>query len=239
MMKGKSVSYQQLQTVMSERTGCPVCHVGHDAGHFYLDNLLWESVNDPELRTEILAAMGFCGDHYRQLMNFGGERLGVAIIQRAVMQEALRHLQGTPTPTRRSFTQRLQDRLRRGDAGEAVTDGGVPLAPCPTCRHESEVEERTIQGLLADLVDDLDAPLQQVGGLCWAHLQRTLRLCKDDHSRALLIEMHQNLWSQMIEDLGQFIRKLDHRFRDEVPSEATRWSVERSIAVITGEYSLR
>lgn len=238
-MKGKSVSYQQLQTVMAEKTGCPVCHVGHEAGHFYLDNLLWESVNDPGLRTEILAALGFCESHYRQLMNFGGERLGVAIIQKAVMQEAVRHLEGRPTPARPSFVQRLQDRLRRGRAEENSSEGSVPLGPCPACRHESEVEERVIQGLLTNLTDDLDAPLQRVGGLCWSHLQRSLRLCEDEQSRALLIEMHHRLWSQMVEDLSQFIRKLDHRFRDEVPSEATRWSVERSIATITGEYSLR
>jgi hypothetical protein len=238
-MKGKSVTYQQLQTVMAEKSGCPVCHVGHEAGHFYLDNLLWESVNDPGLRTEILASLGFCERHYRQLMNFGGERLGVAIIQKAVMQEAVRHLEGRPTPARRSFAQRLQDRFRRSESGINSTDGGVPLDACPTCRHKAEVEERTIEGLLANLVDDLDATLEQVGGLCWAHLQRTVRLCEDDQSRALLIEMHHRLWSQTVEDLGQFIRKLDHRFRDEVPTEATRWSVERSIAIITSEDSLR
>lgn len=238
-MKGKSVTYQQLQTAMAEKQGCPICHVGHGAGHLYLDGLLWESVNDPEFRTEILAALGFCDRHYRQLMDFGGERLGVAIIQRAVMQEAVRHLEGRPTPVRRSFIQRLQDRFQRGSVDVKSTEGSIPLAPCPACRHESEVEERAIEGLLTYLVGDLDAPLQQVGGLCWPHLQRTLRLCEDERSRVLLTEMHHRLWSQTIEDLGQFIRKLDHRFREGIPTEATRWSVERSIAIIAGEDSLR
>jgi hypothetical protein len=238
-MKGKSVTYQQLQRVMAEKTGCPVCHVGQQAGHLYLDGLLWESVNDPDVREELLASLGFCGRHCQELMTFGGERLGVAIMQRAVLKEAVRHLQGMPTTVRRSFVQQLQDRFRRGAKAVNRAESNTGLASCPACRHQDEVEERAIHGLLTYLMDDLDGPLQQVGGLCWPHLQRTLPLCHTAESSTHLVEMHQHLWSKMVDDLGEFIRKQDHRFHSEPATEEERWSVERSISTLTGEYPLR
>jgi hypothetical protein len=238
-MERKSVTYQQLQRIMAEKSGCPVCHAGQQAGHLYLDGLLWESVNDPDIRGELLASLGFCGRHCRELLDFGGERLGVAIIQRAVMKEAVRQLEGTPLAPGRTLFQRLQDQLLRGGKMANRAEGGTAFEPCPACLHQSQVEERAIQGLLTYLVDDLDAPLQQVGGLCWPHLQQSLRLCDGEQSCVLLVEMHRRLWSEMIEDLGEFIRKQDHRFHGEPATEEERSSVDRSIGTLTGEYPLR
>jgi hypothetical protein len=238
-MERQSVTYRQLQTVLVDKPGCPVCHLGQEAGHHYLDGLLWESVNDPGVRDGLLDSLGFCGRHSRELLTFAGERLGIAIIQRAVLQEALRNLQDNPTAGGRNLLQRLQDDLLNRRDATGWAEEGTVLAPCPACAHQAEVEERALQELLVHLGADLAEPLQQAGGLCWPHLQQALRLCDAPATCTALVTMHRRLWSELVDNLSEFIRKKDHRFQSETVTGAERVAIDRSIAVLTGEYPIR
>src|SRR5215207_4078520 len=91
MSANQSATYQQLQLAL-KKVGCPICQLGQQTGHGYLDGILWESVNDPSTREKLIGSLGFCGRHTRETLTFAGERLGVAIIQRAVLKEVARRL---------------------------------------------------------------------------------------------------------------------------------------------------
>ncbi len=251
-MERQSATYYQLLTMLSEKPGCPICHLGQQAGRQYLDGLLWESVNDPGIRDELLASLGFCGRHSRELLTFAGERLGVAILQRAVLQEALARLQDVPLPAGRTLFQRLRRELlqagdRRGAPGQSHRAGkveeGADVPPCPACLHQTAVEQRALQELLARLVDELDEPLARAGGLCWIHLQQGLQGCGgsplDAPTRTALLTIHRRLWSELVGHLSEFIRKTDHRFHTEPINETERTAIDRSIAILTGEYTIR
>ena len=119
------------------------------------------------------------------------------------------------------------------------TEDGTALDPCPACAHQIEVETRVLRELMAHLVDDLDEPLRQGSGLCWPHLQQALRLCKSPQTCTALLEIHRHLWSELVDNLSEFIRKKDHRFHTEPLSDEERAAIDRSIVVLTGEYPIR
>jgi len=238
-MQNPSATYQQLQSAFDASPGCPICHVGMAADRKYLDSLLWESVNDTGVRHELTQSLGLCSRHSRTLLMFPGGRLGVAILQRAIVQEALRQLQNQPAPAARSRLPWLQNGFLNSASSTNWAGDGAAAHPCPACVHQAAVEERALRELLAHLVADLDAPLRQGGGLCLPHLQQALRLGKTPQTRAVLVEIHSTLWSELEESLSQFIRKKDYRFQDEQVTDQERMAIDRSMAVLTGEYPIR
>ncbi len=236
-MNRKSATYQQLQRSLAEDVGCPVCRIGLRAAHSYMDTLLWESVNDPDRRNVLDQTLGLCGRHSRELLRFPGQRLGVAIIEQAVLREALRRLQGHSSPQHngRGLGQRLRQWLRFGYTQDPASHTEI----CPACQQQQASEARAVEALLEYLLEDLDTPLQEAGGLCWAHLQMALAQPTDAATRQALVAGQQEIWAQRIGELNEFIRKNDHRFRHEPISSEERESIERAIAILTGEYPLR
>ncbi|RIK45148.1 MAG: hypothetical protein DCC55_00405 [Chloroflexi bacterium] len=224
-----------MQLILAE-PGCPICRLGDELVYKYLAGLLYESVNDPGIRSALVQSLGFCHRHSRKLLTLPGERAGVAIVQRAVLQEALRRLPTLAAAVPPTLLQRLQDRLAinnevPGQEGSATTFQEA----CPACVQQAQVERRALQTLVEHLVDDLAEPLCLAGGLCLPHLEQALRVSPQLATRTLLLQLHQTLWEQLTGHLSEFIRKQDHRFRNEKISDEERAAVERSIAVMTGE----
>lgn len=229
-MSKQSVFYQELQAVL-EKPGCPICHVGRKMARGRLDALLYDSVNDPESRERLAQVMGFCSTHSRELLTFPGERLGATIIEQAVLKEAQRRLQALEP----AAVTGLRGWLRAGSQSPDIAPlGGA--GPCPVCADQADIEQRSMRSLVEHLVGDLEAPLEQAGGLCWPHLELALRTSKDSAVRASLVAVHSRVWQQLIDEMGEFIRKRDYRFSHETITGAETRAVERAIAVLTGEY---
>jgi hypothetical protein len=234
-MSKQSAYYQELQ-VMLEKPGCPVCHAGYKAARQLLENLLWGSVNDPATREELDQAMGFCGQHSRDLLTFSGERLGTAIIQQAILKEALRRVEDSADPPQRTWLQRFQAGVGRPDSDPADSSPLRSKGSCPICQHQYVQETRSLEALVEHLVDDLNRPLLAAGGLCWDHLGRALAMSHDPTAYRALVALQAQIWQGVIRDLGEFIRKRDYRFSSEPISDAEGASMQRSMAILTGEY---
>lgn len=232
-MSTRSASYHDIVRAV-QQPGCPLCHIGQKTAHSYLDNLLWGSVNDPELRAELDKLLGFCGPHSRQMMTFQGERLGVAIVQQAMLEEALRRLQMAGAPPARSLSQRLG--LRKSGADDGSPPVLAPTGQCPVCAKQTEIEARALDALVENLVNDLDEPLRKAGGLCWQHLNRALQRCADASTQSALVELQSAAWSELVDHLGEFIRKRDYRFQHEPISDAEAVAIGQSIEALTGHY---
>ena len=237
IMTKQSATYQQLQSALAQ-TGCPICQLGQQTGHSYLDGILWESVNDPSTRAKLTSSLGFCGRHTRETLTFAGEKLGVAIIQRAVLQEVARRLQTLAIP-QRTFFQRIQDQWRNQPDATSTASPLNATSPCPACVQQAAGEKRALQVLLEHLQQDLDEPLRKAGGLCLPHLQDALQECRQPEVAAALIELQQAAWQDLGAHLSEFIRKNDHRFQGEKITEGERAAVDRAVAALTGEYPIR
>ncbi|NOZ71417.1 MAG: hypothetical protein GXP38_05800 [Chloroflexi bacterium] len=229
--KSPSTAYHQLHDVLNEHQGCPICHIGRHAGHTYLDSLLWESVNDPGMRAKLTHSIGLCQRHSLAMLSFPGERLGVAILQNAILQEALHQLQtNSPHPSSSSWL----SRKLKGDVPQSSS--GAADAPCPACQQERAAENRAIMTLIEYFFQDLEALLHTSGGLCRPHLLASLQqVPRNSKVGTALIELHVQLWQEVTQALQEFIRKKDYRFRDEPITDEERIAVDRSIAILTGE----
>lgn len=229
--KAPSTLYHQLRTVLLEQQGCPICHIGQNAGHAYLDGLLWESVNDPGIRATLTDSLGLCKRHSQDLLDFPGERLGVAILQNAILKEALLQLQTHPSPS--SSPGWLRRKLRGHHQDISAPEAA---SSCPACQQESAAESRALATLVEYFHNDLDVLLRASGGLCRSHLLAALQQTSPPKAvRTALIELHVQLWQEVVQALQEFVRKKDYRFRHEPITDEERMAVERSIAILTGE----
>jgi hypothetical protein len=233
-MRKETATYQRLQEIIAKE-GCPICGLCQQAVTGYLDTLLWESSNDLNMAQILTKSLGLCGRHSRELLNFGGQRLAVAVVERTALLAAIRRLPdlagmaAAPAPAR--------IRLFKVKAPEVGLGQVTGIEPCPACVRERHEETRGIEVLLEHLVEFSDA-LLAAGGLCLPHFVQTARPAKP-RDRELLLALEQRVWKERASYLEEFIRKhMDHHHADPI-SEPARLAVERTIAGLTGEYPVR
>jgi hypothetical protein len=78
----------------------------------------------------------------------------------------------------------------------------------------------------------LDA-FEPSAGLCLPHLRQALALTRDRTVFEALVKAQRAIWQQLEADLGEFIRKSDHRFHGEAwGEERDAWL--RGIAAVSG-----
>ncbi len=221
-MPQPNATLEDLEAILQQRTGCPICHYGRQSGHKYLDGVMYESVNDYGLRMKLAQNMGFCAYHSQEMLTFPGAKLGAAIIEQAMLKEALRRIE------RQTPRGRLQLSFRKKSSSHAST------GECPVCAQQRVSEERAIQELLKHWDARWLTGLQGAGGLCFAHLMQALPQAPEAVARALLT-LHNTLWQDVIARLEEFIRKQDYRFRDETIAAEESEASRRAIAILTGE----
>jgi hypothetical protein len=92
-----------LRTVLRQ-PGCLVCRLGGEAATRYLQQLLWENVNDLQTRIRISESQGFCPSHAWELFCLesrgSAPHLGNSILYEDLASQILRVLQamGAPAP---------------------------------------------------------------------------------------------------------------------------------------------
>jgi len=224
-MTQPNATLEDLERILHEQEGCPICHYGREAGRKYLDGVMYESVNDFGLRQRLVKNMGFCAFHSQEILTFPGAKLGAAIIEQAMLKEALRRMEDV-SPARGS----IFSRGNKNGSGSSVPDRNN----CPACLHEQAAEQRAIEELLTHWDETWAGLLENAGGMCFNHLTLTLRLAPKSTAKTLKA-MHKDLWQTLIAQLDEFIRKQDYRFRDESISEEEGVASRRTIAILTGE----
>ncbi len=85
---------------------------------------------------------------------------------------------------------------------------------------------------------NLPVSLLTAGGLCLPHFVQAAQVA-DARARATLLEIEQQVWHDLAEDLEEFIRLHMSHHHGALTREEVRVAVERTIAVLTGEYPVR
>jgi hypothetical protein len=196
--------YDLLSAV--QQPGCPLCRLVADAGARRLAFLFHEEVNDPPTRLRLRASLGFCARHAQQSA-YPGNALGLAIIYKDLAERALERLQN-----------RDRTLLQHG---------------CPECEEERRDAERFARALAGDLLEpELQSAYLKGEGLCIPHLQMVARFATPESWR-FLQKVEQERLHRLAEELGEFIRKNDYRFRDE-PMGAERNVWLRALRKLSG-----
>lgn len=208
---GKHTPYFELVEAQ-EQAGCPICRLVHKATDRYLDSILYEAVLDPDVRLKLKESYGFCREHVGMLRCKPGRALGIALIYRDI----IRAIALAPKLARRGTSRSLLRRLL-GRAQRPVVDGDVSVDwGCPACEVGRGAEDSYLDLLVAHLDDErLHAAYARGEGLCLSHLVGALEKAPDEESLQRLAEPQVARYRQMICDLDEFIRKRDHRFREE------------------------
>jgi hypothetical protein len=194
------------------QSGCAFCRLLEASANRYLDAVLWEMVNDPELRAELNAARGYCPDH-GWLLARTGAALGVAILSKDVIRTLLDVLAANPleSPPRVA---------RRGEPSRVtakVVAALEPQRPCPVCQHQRDRERELAVTLLAylDEPEAMAQAYQASNGLCLPHFRQVLSQASSVKEARALIRAQEAVWQRLHGELGEFIRKSDVRFRGE------------------------
>ncbi len=224
-MSQPNATLEDLTAILQTKEGCPICHYGRMSGRRYLDGVMYESVNDFGLRQKLVDNMGFCAFHSQEMLTFPGAKLGAAIIEQAMLKEAVRRMEET-AQTRSGLFSRGSKNAFEFAAPDRNT--------CPACLHEQGSEKRAIEELIAHWDNSWATHLEKSGGLCFNHLTQALKLAPKDVARTMKA-VHKRLWQEMIAQLDEFIRKQDYRFRDEIISQEEAIASRRTIAILTGE----
>jgi len=234
------LSYFELLEACAQ-PGCPMCRLEARVIRDYLDAILYENVNDPGTQAELRRSWGYCPDHARQLPEVsGGPALGVAILYRQIIGDALREMeQARYVPASRWSLKPVQEALDRRQAAAAT--GAVvrrlqPEARCPACVHRDKMIDLALETLLEALGRDDEPMIQALGasaGLCLPHLRRALKLMRDEAAFAALRSIVQGKLARLKHELDEFIRKNDYRFQPEgFGAEGDSWL--RALAWLAG-----
>jgi len=202
--------------------GCPICRIGGDSARRFLWGYLYERVNDPGSRSELVAARGFCASHAWALVALR-DTMGVAILYRHLLQDlahGIRRAAATRPRRARSRT-RLRAALR-------------PRGECPACLHVRTMEGSALHALLPRLErPDVWERLCGPSALCLPHFLDAVAVA-DERTAARVIEAELAALDGIVHHLDELVRKYDYRFSDEpiTPEEAASWT--RAIELLVG-----
>lgn len=215
-----------------------MCRLRFNCADRYLENLLWEYVNDPGVRGSIRRARGFCHEH-AWILAGKGSALGVAIIADDVFQGLLRMLESASREAIPSWTiRRLWRSLiprRAASIASALAARLSPQSACPACAQAGIAEQAGIGTLLESLAGEgtLMADYERSEGLCLPHFRQALSEVRDGQALAVLVRLQRAIWDRLARQLRESIRKSDYRFQGEPwGGEAGAW--RRALAALSG-----
>lgn len=243
-MKRGSQSYSYYETIDAcQEPGCPLCRLGQASANRHLTSLIYDSVNDISLRATLRESLGYCKEHAWLLPNAGDSSpLGIAVVHRDLLNTIHKRLgESRYGKSRRNSLRSVVTEAMGLDEGvqrEATTAKYLPeKAQCPACERRDEAEKlalKSVSEAVARLDADMTAALKKSDGLCLLHLRAALETARNREAFELLVALTQEQLSVLIEELDEFIRKSDHRFRDEKISDRERESWRRALQRVVG-----
>jgi Family of unknown function (DUF6062) len=187
-----------------EKKGCALCHLEYKAVKRSLDSILYESVNDPDIREETRAALGFCNRHAWQMRHLGGNALGMAFLQRSALDQWQKQLSQARGPNRRTRLENYRAEVAAANQAKAR---------CLACQQQAEVEARYIETFLQALAEaEFKQLLHDSGGLCRVHFSQACRAARNVETLNALVEIQAEINRRLMAELDEFIRKSDYRF---------------------------
>jgi hypothetical protein len=209
-----------------EHEGCPLCHLRRKDEAHYIHGVLYEYVNDAQVRDSFVASLGYCRDHAWQQQKMEMERckdvLGTATMYQSVLHQNMLGLEKfiaslDTGDTGTGWLSRLGGRLRSAHPSgsnhpskEQKTNLPFGLAlrkRCRVCRVSDESQQRTLHTFVDTIEqEEFIAAYRNSGGLCLPHLSALNHARDGAHSgvRKLLIR----LTLEKLEEKARSLRSL-------------------------------
>ena len=200
-----------LKDVLGE--GCPVCRLMRKYEDSEMDVILYEHVNDPEVRKEFRKSLGLCTHHAWKLLKKAYSDpllgpLGIAVI----------------------YSDMLSTYIGGLEREESVDEG-----ECFLCNLLREKEKGTVEAM-AERIDDILPEYERSGSiLCKRHYEMLLTALKkkDPEKAEKLKEIQLRKLKSLREKLNSFIDKFDYRAELNHTEEEIK-SLPRTIEALKG-----
>lgn len=217
----KHTAYFNLLEALPQR-GCAICRLAHEVEINYITDVLYSKTTSVKTRGELREARGFCAAH-ATLLDGIGHALDVAIVYQDILM-TLRDELARVSPERGSS--------RRGKRQLAGKLG--PQSECPACKYRGELEAVYVETFIDHLVEaDFAERTRNADPLCVQHVRQAIEHGMPAPQLRVMHEIQSAHWQTLIDELGEFIRKHDHRFRHErIGEEGNAWI--RAVDAITG-----
>jgi len=204
------------------QAGCAICRLAHTVELHYIRDVLYSRTTDVKTRAELRSARGFCRPHAQQLDAIG-HALDVSIIYQDILMTLKEALE---QPSSRQVAS------RRGRA--QLVDALSVQRECPACIHRAELEAVYVETFLDHMADpEFVDRVRNADPLCLTHLLQAIEQGPSSERFQVLRDIQLAHWEQLIAELGEFVRKNDHRFHNEViGKEGDAWI--RAIDAIFG-----
>jgi hypothetical protein len=170
-----------------EKKECPICYLAEQSVKKEIEDLLYEKVNDVGVARKLNESLGFCRNHSRQIAATG-EALGIAIIYKRLIDRLVKHLKKSLNP--------------------------MKVKGCPSHMTYAETEKRYLH-LLSEHWDDLKDAFDKGALLCIPHFYKALSEFKRKTEAQELRGFQARNLMALSEELEEFSRKHDYRYRDE------------------------
>jgi len=212
----KHIVYFNILEALKE--GCPVCILTTKAVRKFMDDFLYQGINDSGLRQQIRKGWGFCKLHSWQLSHFG-DGFGQAIIYEDLMTRILDEVEKIIETKRFSKTLQIFK----------------PQDKCIFCKVAENAEKRYLSAFWDCFWEqEFKVKFKNSFGLCLPHIFGVIKIGKEIKQIQELIEMEKEKLENLIQDLREFIRKHDYRFISEgFQKEKDVWL--RAVAKLVGE----
>ncbi len=236
----RPLSYYDILDACKE-PGCPFCRLGQDAVERHLDSVIYDSVNSISLRATLRKARGYCHEHAWQLPLAGGSApLGIAIIYRDILNTLNKELDSASYKSGRLSLKTVKQAVRREEPAAATADtirSLDPQAACPACERQQEIENLAFLALTDALAEGDPAMITAVNQatiICMPHFKQALAYTRNKTGYTELVTAVQAKITALITDLDEFLRKNDHRFRNETITPAEKDSWQRALLMLVG-----
>ncbi len=217
----KHTPYFIVLEALRAAEGCALCELEAKAMHAYLENLLYENVNDVGIRGDLARSRGYCPRHAHMLASFK-DGLSTAILYQDQVKLFLR------------FLGQLQGMIAKVLRKNAVAEWGLHDA-CPACRMEMQDRQRHVSTLVENLADaDMRAAFDSSPGLCARHFLAALQeAAGDSELRKHLLSFEEKKLSDLLHELEELCRKHDYRFiKEGFGKEKDSW--QRAVNMMAG-----
>ena len=193
-------TYYEVLDAIKDNDCCPLCKLEAESVRRYLDSVLYEAVNDPDTRAELIRSRGYCKQHTHTLAKLGNA-LGITIIYMDQVKLVTQLLDNLPAS--------LPKRSKRRQVWQRDES-------CPACHVQSECRKRYTITLLRGLSEEeMRSAYTNSSGLCIPHFLHVLGETQEPEAYRYLIAQQQAKVKDLMHDLEEFHRKHDYRFTKE------------------------
>ena len=177
---------------------CPICFLHRRHAHKFMDDLLYENVNNPVLREHLRESLGFC-DEGRALAEELHDGQGLSILLASLAHNVALRLRG------------LKPQL-------------TPERPCPLAESTGEAEARYLRVFVRHYGESDVQKRHEAGfGFCLEHLGVCLSLFEDKDLRLRLCAAEKGKIEHLLAELQLYVDKCCYTNTSPIGGEANAW----------------